>query len=118
MLGGALTRTGASSRDTLENGPVRASATHISEDSPGFVDQSLRRVILKDLSVPEDENAIVVEHSLEAVRYGDDDRPRKLFADSPLYLQGRSVSGCTGRRHMCDSPGHQGRYQFVTSPRP
>lgn len=83
-----LTRAVRAASDALENRPVRACAAHFPENPSWLVDQSFRRIKLKDLPVPQDQDTIVVENCLQAVCYGDDDRGGKFLADSLLDLRG------------------------------
>ena len=81
-----LAGTGASTRDALQDRPVRAGPTHLPEHTPRLVDQALRRVKLEDLSVSEDQNAIVIEHGLQPMRDRDYNGASEFFSDRALDL--------------------------------
>lgn len=76
----------------LQHEPVRARTTHFPEHSTGLLHEVLGRVELEDLPAPKNEDPIVVEHSFESVRDGDDDGTRELLAHRALDLEYASTN--------------------------
>ena len=71
----------------LQGMPVRTSPTHLSEDTSLFLYQLVWRVKLQYFASTEDKDAVIVQHGLQAMSNGNNNRTCEFFSDSALNLR-------------------------------